>query len=124
MGEERWKAWGVLELVRARVAQIHQCPESLAYHRAMLKARGDGAQLDELETWKTSTLFTNPERAALALCEHITLDPEESFPESRLQEMRRYFTNEGIISVTMAIMAAVDWNFPRALHLETDRFEA
>jgi AhpD family alkylhydroperoxidase len=94
VGDETWKALGVLELVRLRVAQIHQCPESLACHRANLKARGDGARLDELETWQTSTLFTHAERAALALCEHITLASEEPFPESLFQEMHCYFTND------------------------------
>jgi AhpD family alkylhydroperoxidase len=115
---------GVLELVRARVAQIHQCPESLACHTAILKARGDGARLDKLEAWQTSTLFTDAERAALALCERITLNQAESLPDSLLQEMHRYFTNEGIIGVTMAIVAAADWNFPHALHLKANRFEA
>jgi alkylhydroperoxidase family enzyme len=121
VGEESWKAWGVLELARARVAQIHQCPESLAHHTAVLKARGDGARLDELETWHTSTLFTDAQRAALALCERLTLDPAEPLPDSLLQEMHRYFTNDGIISVTMAIMAAIDWNFFHALYPATPR---
>jgi alkylhydroperoxidase family enzyme len=113
----------LLELVRARVAQIHQSLESFACHAATLKAQGDGARLDELETWQTSTLFTDAQRAALALCERITLDPADPFPDSLPQDMHRHFTNDGIISVTVAIVAAVDWNFPRALQLEPTRLE-
>jgi alkylhydroperoxidase family enzyme len=124
VGDENWKASEVLELVRARVAQIHQCTESLACHTTILKARGDGARLDELETWQTSTLFTDEERAALALCERITLNQAEPLPDSLLEDMHRYFTNNAIVGVTMAIVAAADWNFSHALHLETDPFEA
>jgi len=102
----------LLELVRLRVATIHCCAESIAHHAEILHSRGESIQLDELETWKTSSLFDGPERAALALCEQIALDPAEPLPDFLIQEMRHHFTKEAIVSLTMAIMAANDWNFP------------
>jgi len=102
----------LIELVRLRVAQIHQCPDSIAEHRERLKGFGETeGRLHELETWGPSILFDGQERAALALCETITRNPEQPLPDRLIQEMRRYFTKSAIVSLTLAILAVNDWSF-------------
>ena len=101
----------LLELIRLRVAQIHQCPISIALHLEDLQASGESQRrLDHLENWGASPLFDNGERAALALCEKITLDPARPLPDYLIREMRHYFTKEAIVSLTLTIIAVNDWN--------------
>ncbi len=102
----------LLELVRLRVAQIHQCPVSIENHMEELRAKGEtNNRLDQVATWGTSSLFDENERAALALCEKITVDPASPLLDCLIQEMRHYFTKAQIVSLTLAIIAVNDWNF-------------
>lgn len=104
----------LLDLVRLRVAQIHQCPVSIAMHSEELSAKGETKErLDQLETWGTSSAFDGKERAALALCEKITLDPAPVLPEYLIRETRHYFTKAAIVNLTIAIIAVNDWNLLR-----------
>src|SRR5690606_12329573 len=59
--------------VRIRVSQINGCAFCLSLHtRAALDAGDSETRLDELASWRESTLFTAAERAALALAEAMT----------------------------------------------------
>jgi AhpD family alkylhydroperoxidase len=101
----------LLELVSLRVAQIHHCAESIQYHSRKLKAEGETpTRLAHLGDWEACDLFDRQERAALRLCEKITLDPAQPHPDFLIQEMRHYFTKAEILSLTLAIMAVNDWN--------------
>ena len=102
----------LLELVSLRVSQIHQCQDSIHSHRETLRSMGETKeQLEELETWETSTHFSGGERAALTLCEKITLNPSEPLPDVLIRRMRNYFTKESIINLTLTIMAVNDWSY-------------
>lgn len=101
----------LLELVRLRVAQMHHSLGPMEIHAEQLKSMGETEdQLEELETWATSSLFSDQDRAALALCEKITLNPAQPLSELVIQEMRHHFTKQAIISLTLTIMAVNDWN--------------
>jgi AhpD family alkylhydroperoxidase len=102
----------LLELVRLRVAQIHQSPISIEMHLEGLRVRGETEErLQQLETWATSGLFDGRERAALTLCEKITSDESDSLPDYLIQETRHYFNKGTLIKLTLAIMAVNDWHF-------------
>ena len=102
----------LLELMALRVAQIHQCLPSIQIHMEKLRSMGETERrLQHLETWATSELFDVQERAALAFCEKITLNPAQPLLDSLIQEMRHYFTKAAIVSLTLAIMAVNDWVF-------------
>ncbi|MGW0252703.1 carboxymuconolactone decarboxylase family protein [Nocardia goodfellowii] len=61
------------ELVRIRVAQLNGCSYFLAKRSVETLRRGEKQErLNELAGWRDSGLFTDPERAALALAESIT----------------------------------------------------
>ena len=102
----------LLELVSLRVSQIHQCQDSIDMHRELLRSMGETKeQLEELETWETSTLFNGGERAALTLCDKITLNPSEPLTDVLIRRMRNYFTKESIVSLTLTIIAVNDWSY-------------
>ena len=101
----------LLELVSLRVAQMHHSLGPMEIHAERLRSMGEREQqLEELETWATSTHFNARDRAALNLCEKITLHPAQPLSELVIQEMRRHFTKEAIINLTLAILAVNDWN--------------
>src|SRR5271156_716290 len=63
------------DLVRLRVAQIHECEWSMRVQSKKMKARGERAlRLGLLKEWRTQMIFTDRERAALNLAEVITCD--------------------------------------------------
>ena len=102
----------LLDLVRLRIAQIHHYKVGVEKHRLDLKARGESEErLDQLKAWHESSLFSDCEKAALALGESISLDPIESLPKQLVQEARRHFNKEQMISLLVAIMAINDWNY-------------
>ena len=104
----------LLDLVRLRVAQLHQETSSIKEHLADLRDHGETSErLDQLATWGDSTLFDESERAALALCEKLTLDSAGPLNHCLIQEMRHHFTKGAIVSLTVAIVAVNDWNYSR-----------
>jgi len=99
----------LLELVRLRVAQIHQNPISIQMHLDELRATGETEErLNQLESWITSSLFTENEGAALALCDKISCDSASPLPNVLIREMRQYFTRGAIVKLTLAIINAGD----------------
>jgi len=65
----------LLELVRLRVAQMHEARFPLASRRPEARAAGlDEAKLAELEHWWRSPSFTEAERACLRFAEQFVLD--------------------------------------------------
>jgi len=102
----------LLELLRLRVAQMNHCEAGLYCHTTILRAQGtDETRLEQLETWETSDAFDGQERAAFALCDQMLKKADDPLPGLLIQELRHYFTKEAIISLTLAVMAANDWNF-------------
>jgi alkylhydroperoxidase family enzyme len=102
----------LLNLVRLRIAQIHRYPIGMEKHRLDLETQGESNErLDQLTVWRESSLFSDPERAALALGESVSLDPIDSIPKQLVEEARRHFDKEQMISLLVAIMAVNDWNY-------------
>ena len=65
----------LLELVRLRVAQLHEARFPLASRRPEARAAGlDEAKIAELEQWWRSPAFSGTERACLLFAEQFVLD--------------------------------------------------
>ena len=107
----------LLELIRLRVAQIHQCPVSIENHEEKLATLGETRErLRQLKTWVISSLFDGQERAALALCERVSLEPGHPLPDYLIHELRPYFSKAAILNLILAIMAVNDWIFLGGQH--------
>jgi len=75
----------VVELMNVRVSQLNACAYCLDMHvRLALKAGVSGQQLAVLSAWREVDLYTEVERAALAVGEAATLLPDD---ETRLEEL-------------------------------------
>ncbi|RKS09707.1 AhpD family alkylhydroperoxidase [Nocardiopsis sp. Huas11] len=99
------------ELVRIRASQINGCAFCLDMHTRAARDAGERRpRLDALAAWRESPLFTEAERAALALTESMTLVAGEGVPEEVLAAARAHFDEAGLAGLVWAIAAINTWN--------------
>jgi AhpD family alkylhydroperoxidase len=101
----------LLGLLRVRASQINGCAYCIDMHTKDARAKGESEQrLYALSAWRETPFFTDRERAALAWTEAVTLIGENHAPDDVYEEARRRFTEEELVSLTMAIVAINGWN--------------
>jgi alkylhydroperoxidase family enzyme len=76
-------------------------------HTKSARSRGETEQrLYELVVWR----YTERERAALAWAEAVTLVSVDHVPDEVYAEVRKYFADEELIYLTLAIISINGWN--------------
>ncbi len=101
----------LLELVCLRVAEIHGSLDAVEKHREQLEKMGEtDERLLCVCIWESSDLFDAQERAALAFCEKITVDPGDPLPQCLIEEMLHHFTESETVSLTLAILSVNEWH--------------
>jgi AhpD family alkylhydroperoxidase len=101
----------LLDLVKIRASQINGCAYCLRLHSGEARAQGEtDDRLDMVAVWPEADCFGRAERAALAWCEALTLLPSSGAPDELFEELRRHFTDEQIVALTLAIVAINGWN--------------
>lgn len=100
------------ELVKIRASQLNGCAYCLDMHNRDARAAGeDQRRLDVLSAWREAPeLFTDPERAALALTEAVTLISRAGVPDEIWAEARRHFDDTSMVHLLMAIATINVWN--------------
>ncbi|WP_307449777.1 MULTISPECIES: carboxymuconolactone decarboxylase family protein [unclassified Paenibacillus] len=99
------------ELVKFRASQINGCVYCLSYHAADARKLGESEmRLYCLSAWEESHLYSEMEKAALELTEHVTLLPSLKVPDHVYQKVRKYFSETQYINLTMLIMMINSWN--------------
>lgn len=101
----------LLELVRMRASQINGCAFCLDMHSKDARAAGETEQrLYALNAWRETPFFTDRERAALSWTEAVTKVSESHVPDSVYEEVRKRFSEEELVNLTMAIVSINGWN--------------
>ena len=101
----------LLELVRMRASQINGCAYCLDMHSKDARAKGESEQrLYLLNAWREAPFFTDRERAALAWTEAVTLISQDHVPDSIYEETRRFFSEEELVNLTLAVASINVWN--------------
>jgi AhpD family alkylhydroperoxidase len=99
------------ELVRMRSSQINGCAFCLDMHYKDARAAGETEErLYMLNAWREATVYTEAERAALALTEAVTRISAAHVPSEVEAEARKYFDDEGYAALVFAIVAINSWN--------------
>lgn len=99
------------ELVKMRASQINGCAYCLDMHYKDARSEGETEErLYMLPAWHESTLYSEQERAALALTEEITLISQGHVSPEVEAEARRVFSHEEYSSLVFAIVAINAWN--------------
>lgn len=101
----------LIELVMVRASQMNGCAYCLDIHyRRARRAGVPESQLDTLEAWKESPVFSDKERAALGWTESLTLVSVDHVPEEAWTLVRSQFTEREIVELSMAIVDINSWN--------------
>lgn len=99
------------ELIKTRASQINGCAHCLNMHTRDAMKIGETAQrLFLLDAWRETDLFTEKERAALALTESMTLIAKDQVPDEIYNEAAKQLTEKELVAVIMAVVAINGWN--------------
>ena len=90
-------------LLTVRVSQLNWCRFCVDINSATLARRaGSMAKVEALEEWRTSQLYSAPERAALEYTEAMTITGR-GVTDELMAGLRRHYTDDVIIELTALI---------------------
>ena len=94
----------LLDLVMMRASQINGCAFCLDMHTKDARARGESEQrLYLLDVWRECPFYSERERAALRWTEAVTLVAEDHIPDAAYEEVRKSFSDDELLALTMAV---------------------
>ncbi|MGW3421158.1 carboxymuconolactone decarboxylase family protein [Streptomyces phaeochromogenes] len=98
------------ELVSLRASQINGCGWCIDMHTKEAAAAGETAvRLNLVAAWRESTVFTEPERAALALAEEGTrlADADQGVSDETWAQARKHY-NDDQIAALICLVALIN----------------
>jgi AhpD family alkylhydroperoxidase len=99
------------ELIKTRASQINGCAYCINMHTRDAMNLGETAQrLFLLDAWRETTLFTEKERAVLALTEAMTLITNGHVPNEIYAEAEKQLSPQELSAVIMAVVAINGWD--------------
>jgi AhpD family alkylhydroperoxidase len=99
------------ELVKVRSSQINGCVVCIDMHWKEARAAGESEdRLYSLNAWRESPLYSERERAALALCEAMTLVADGHVPDDAWERARAAFSEAELAQLIFAVTAINAWN--------------
>jgi AhpD family alkylhydroperoxidase len=99
------------ELVMTRISQINGCAFCLHHHTIDARKQGETEErLYLLNAWRESALYSERERAALGWTEALTLVSQTHAPDDAYEALRRHFTDEEQVRLTLLIAQVNAWN--------------
>ena len=99
------------ELIKTRASQINGCAYCIQMHTKAAQENGETTErLFALSAWRESPLFTEKERAVLALTEEVTLISDHGVSDRVYRRVSEHFNEEQIAQIIMAITTINAWN--------------
>jgi AhpD family alkylhydroperoxidase len=99
------------ELVKIRASQINGCAYCIELHTRDARRAGESERrIYALSAWQESPLFSDRERAALALTDAITRIADTGLPEPVFEQAAEHFGEEELANLILAITAINAWN--------------
>lgn len=99
------------ELIKMRASQINGCHYCLNMHSRDAMKEGETAQrLFLLDAWRETDLYTEKERAVLALTEEMTLIANHHVSDEVYNHAAQLLTEKELAAVIMAVVAINGWN--------------
>ena len=100
-------------LIHLRVSQINGCSVCVDMHARELKDDGESDErIWGVGAWRESTYFTDAERAALDLAEHVTrlADRTDAVPDAVWYEAADHYDEKELASLLVSIAGINVWN--------------
>lgn len=102
---------GLRALIEIRASQINGCAFCLDMHWKDARAAGESEErLYMLSAWRESPLYSDAERAALELCETVTLLASGGVPDEVWERAREHFDDDQLAQLLFAITVINSWN--------------
>lgn len=99
------------ELIKTRASQINGCAYCINMHvRDAMKIGETAQRLFLLDAWRETDLFTEKERAVLALTEAMTLIATKEVTDEIYNTAKKHLTDKEFAAVIMAVVAINGWN--------------
>jgi AhpD family alkylhydroperoxidase len=99
------------ELVKLRASQINCCANCINLHVLDAKEKGETDQrIFLLPAWREAPCYSERERAALAWTEALTRLSEGDTHTAAYKDLKRHFSDEEQVKLTMAINIINGWN--------------
>jgi AhpD family alkylhydroperoxidase len=98
-------------LIKVRASQINGCAFCIDMHWKDARAAGESEdRLYSLDAWRESPLYDDRERAALVLCEAMTLVAGGHVPDEVWDRAAAVFGEDELAQLVFAIAAINTWN--------------
>jgi AhpD family alkylhydroperoxidase len=102
---------GLRLLIEIRASQINGCAFCIDMHWKDARAAGESEErLYMLSAWRESPLYSDRERAALALCEAMTEIAGSGVPDDVWERAAAVFSEEELAQVVYATAVINTWN--------------
>lgn len=99
------------ELIKTRASQLNGCAFCINMHTKDAMRLGESSQrLFLLDAWRETNLFTDKERAVLALTEAMTLLNSGHVSDEVYQNASSLLSSKEMASVIMAVVTINGWN--------------
>lgn len=100
-----------LELIKIRASQINGCAFCINMHTSDALKQGETAQrIFLLNAWNETELFTEEEKAVLAITEEVTLISQNGLSDKTYQQAEKLFDGNYIAQIIMAVVTINSWN--------------
>jgi len=99
------------ELIKIRASQINGCAYCIDMHTKDALKQGETAQrIFLLNAWRETDLFTEEEKAILALTEEVTLIHQHGVSDAAYEAAAGLFDKNYLAQLVMMIVAINGWN--------------
>ncbi|KPU82337.1 hypothetical protein JI57_04120 [Psychromonas sp. PRT-SC03] len=99
------------ELIKVKASIINKCAYCIQIHTEQARKTGETEQrLYALSAWQESPLFTEKERATLALTEEVTLISKQGLSDKTYTKALKDLGEKGMAQCIMQIVTINAWN--------------
>jgi AhpD family alkylhydroperoxidase len=99
------------DLVKIRASQINRCAYCIDLHSTDALRHGETAQrIFLLNAWRETNLFTEQEKAMLAITEEVTLIANNGISDETYRKSQQFFDENVIAQIIMAAVTINAWN--------------
>jgi AhpD family alkylhydroperoxidase len=99
------------ELIKIRASQINGCAFCIDMHTKTALANGETNQrIFLLNAWRETDLFSEEEKAILAVTEEVTLISNHGLSAKTYSKAEEFFTANQIAQLIMAVVTINAWN--------------
>ncbi len=101
----------LVELIKIRASQINGCAFCLDMHTQDARKLGETEQrIYLLNAWREAAVYTDAERAVLALTEAVTQIAQNGVSDALYEQVRKHFDESQYVALIMAINTINSWN--------------